>query len=249
MKELSENNLVCRTNFKVTSADTDMEARLRPGALINYLIQSAINSADQLGFGFSGLQQQQLFWVLSRMTVEIYEPVKWYDEIIVDTWPKDIEKIIYLRDFLVKRKSGEIIAKATSGWLAIDVNTKRPKIVDGLYTGIFKHLKDKHALNEPPEKLSQQKAGEEFIINTTYFDIDLNKHVTSSRYIDWMMDTFPVDFHKNNYPWKISINYIKETMPGEKILLLRTQPNEKDFLFEGFHSSSSNSAYRGKLEF
>lgn len=249
MEELSENNLVCRTNFKATSADTDMEARLRPGALINYLIQSAINSADQLGFGFSGLQQQQLFWVLSRMTVEIYEPVKWYDEIIVDTWPKDIEKIIYLRDFLVKRKSGEIIAKATSGWLAIDVNTKRPKIVDGLYTEIFKHLKDKHALNEPPEKLSQPKAGEEFIINTTYFDIDLNKHVTSSRYIDWMMDTFPLDFHKNNYPKELSINYLKEIMPGEVIKLSRSQHDDKNYNFEGSHLNTSTVSFRGKIGF
>jgi len=249
MKEFIENDLVCSTIFKVTSTETDMEARLRPGALINYLIQSAINSADQLGFGFSGLQQQQLFWVLSRMTVEIYEPVKWYDEIMVDTWPKDIEKIIYLRDFFVKRKSGEIIAKATSGWLAIDVKTKRPKIVDGLYTGIFKHLRDKHALNEPPEKLPQLKEGDEFRINTTYFDIDLNKHVTSSRYIDWMMDTFPVTFHKDNYPKKLSINYLKETMQGEVIKLSRSQQSIKNYNFEGSHLNTSTVSFRGKIGF
>ena len=53
MKELSEKNLTLYTGFKITSADTDMYTRIRAGALLNLLIQSAINSAESLGFGFA----------------------------------------------------------------------------------------------------------------------------------------------------------------------------------------------------
>ena len=69
-QSLSGKNLVLTTNYSVTSADTDMYSRLRPGALVNFLIQSAIESADQMGYGFGGLKKQQLFWVLSRLTLE-----------------------------------------------------------------------------------------------------------------------------------------------------------------------------------
>ncbi len=68
MKDYTEEELISVSTFKVTSADTDMEARLRLGALVNFLIQAAINSADALGFGFGGIRGQQLFWVLTNQT-------------------------------------------------------------------------------------------------------------------------------------------------------------------------------------
>lgn len=116
MRTSAENNpLIQQTSYPVTSADTDMEARLRAGSLINMLIQSAISSADSLGFGFSGIRQQKLFWVLSRLTVEIYQPLIWYQEAKVETWPKDIDGILYLRDFKVTDGSNNLAASAVSG--------------------------------------------------------------------------------------------------------------------------------------
>ncbi len=57
----SSNNLISVSEFNITSAETDIEARLRPGALVNLLVQSAINSADSLGFGFGGIRSQNHF--------------------------------------------------------------------------------------------------------------------------------------------------------------------------------------------
>ena len=96
MNELTESNLTTLSHFKITSADTDMHARIRLGSLVNLLIQSAIDSADKLGFGYGGIRHQNLFWVLSRLTLEIYRPLKWYESVEVETWPKDVERILYL---------------------------------------------------------------------------------------------------------------------------------------------------------
>ncbi|HUX53179.1 MAG TPA: acyl-ACP thioesterase domain-containing protein [Williamwhitmania sp.] len=248
--ELTDKDLTLFTPYRITSADTDMDARLRLSGLSNLLIQSAISSADSLGFGFGGLKQQHLFWVLSRMTIEIYRPLKWYEEAIVETWPKDIEGIIYLRDFIVRDKAGEVVAKATSGWLAIDLKTKRPKRIDGLDGELFMLLKDKHALKESPEKLAAISSGDSFEVKATYFDIDLNKHVTSTRYVDWMMDSLPLDFCRTNYPTRFSINYLKETMPGEVIRFMRSKEDVQScFHFEGLNLTSNTNAFRGKIEF
>ena len=204
MNEIIHNNLITTTKFKITSADTDIESRIRIGSLINLLIQSAINSADHLGFGFKGLEEQKLFWVLSRLTLEITQPAKWYDEVAVDTWPKDVERIMYIRDFEVKDGKNKIIARATSGWLAIDLKTKRPRKIDGLHEEMFYHLKDKHGIKELPEKIDHINEGKHCEVKSTFFDIDLNKHVTATRYIDWMMDTFPLEFLLKSYPAKLT---------------------------------------------
>ncbi len=245
---LSDEEIILHLPFKVSSADTDMHALLRLGSLVNLLVQAAINSADSLGFGFGGLRQQKLFWVLSRLTVEIEKPFAWYQSGEVETWPKDLDKILYLRDYFIRDSEQQIVAKATSGWLAVDLATKRPKTFDGDIS-IFNRLKDKHALTTVPEKLFPVKGGETSEIKPTFFDFDLNGHVTTTRYIDWMMDTFPVDFHKNNYPKKLSINFLKETMPDETIRLTKQTNNEKSFAFEGFNITSNTFAFRGLIEF
>ncbi|MBK7174982.1 MAG: hypothetical protein IPH84_17545 [Bacteroidales bacterium] len=240
--------LILEIPFQITSADTDMEARLRPGALLNLLIQGAIQSAELLGLGFSNLRKEQLFWVLSRMHVEILRPMKWQETGKVETWPKDVDGLQYVRDFRIFDHNNEMVALATSVWLAIDFQSKRPRKYEGLDADLLDSLRLNHAIEERPEKLAGINEGSEQLIHPSYFDFDLNRHVTSTRYVDWMMDQLPVEFVSQFYPGKLTINYMKETRPGETINL-RTQILENLASFEGFHHSTSQTSFRGKIEF
>lgn len=249
MESLSEKDLSIKTLYKITSADTDMFGRLRLGALMNFLIQSAIQSADKLGFGYKGLKGQQLFWVLSRITVEIDKILKWNDLLEVETWPKDVEKLLYLRDFIIRDTSGNQIGRATSGWLAIDAENKRPRKVEAINEEVLVRLNTKKAFEELPEKLDGLEKGNRINVKAGYYDIDLNKHVTSTRYIDWMMDTIPVEYHQENYPKRLSVNYMKETMPGEQISLNYHQAETNRFQFEGINTQRNSTAVRGLVHF
>ena len=249
MQELTEGDLTLYSEFKITSAETDMYMRAKLGGVVNLLIQSAINSAESLGFGFKGLRKKQLYWVLSRMNVEIYQPLTWNQEVVVETWPKTIEGLLYMRDYIIRDKLQNILVRATSGWLAIDSETKRPKLMDGIEAEMFFYLKDKHALNELPEKLPATTEGDSFDVQSNYFDFDLNRHVTSTRYVDWMMDTYPVDFHKTHYPKKLAINFMKETLPGDSLHITRGSQNESAYGFEGTNHAHKTVAFRGNIDF
>jgi medium-chain acyl-[acyl-carrier-protein] hydrolase len=249
MEKINENGLTTKINFTVTSAETDMYARLRLGAMVNYLIQAASDSADRLGFGYGSIRRQNLFWVLSRLTIEIFRPLRWHENVEVETWPKNVERVLYLRDFILRDSESEIIARATSGWLAIDLESRRIKKIEGIEADYFTHLKDKHALSDLPGKLHPADGGEKFEICAGYFDIDLNGHVTTTRYIDWMMDTFGTEFHRLNFPRKLSLNLNKETMPGEMLRLMRKHENLEKYLFEGSNPAGNANAFRATLEF
>lgn len=249
MEKTNEKDLTSTLNFTISSAETDMFARLRLGAAVNYLIQSASDSADRLGFGYGGIRRQNLFWVLSRLTLEIYRPLKWHEVIEVETWPKSIERILYLRDFILRDSERAVTGRATSGWLAVDLGSKRIKKIEGIEADSFTYLKNKHALAESPAKLHPVDDGEEVEIRAGYFDIDLNGHVTTTRYVDWMMDTFDPEFHKGRFPRKLSLNLMKETMPGEVIRLTRKAGDAGKFEFEGRNLNSSASAFRANIEF
>ena len=249
MGSLAKEDLILTTPFSVTSADTDMYRRLRPGGLVNYLIQASIQSADILGFGFGGLRKQHLFWVLSRLTLDIYRPLQWYESLEVETWAKDVEKLIYLRDYIVRDGEKQEVARGTSGWLAIDLQTRRPKRLEGVEAEIFGQLRDRHGLERSPLKLTGTHDGQLHEIQPTYFDFDLNRHVTSTRYIDWMMDTFSFDFHERHYPRHLSINYMRETRPHETLRIYRDQEGEAICLFEGIHATTGKPSFRGRVDF
>lgn len=248
-KEIHRDGLTLQYGFDVTTADCDPEGRLRPGGLSNFLVLSAINSAETLGFGYKELRRFHLFWVLSRMTIVILKPLRWRDQAIVETWPKDIHGLHYLRDFLVKNQENELCAICTSGWLAIDIQSKRPKKVEDKFGFLFDKLKDRHAMKELPAKLEPLTEGELSERQVRWFDLDVNKHVTSTRYIDWMVDTLPADFLATHYPTRLSVNYLKETMMGESITLIRSAVGANQFFFEGAGKETGMVKFRGHLVF
>ncbi len=242
-------DLITITDFKITSADTDIEARLRPGALFSFLAHAAYLSADNLGFGYRHLKGHNLFWVLSRLEIHLKRPLMWNEVVEIETWPKDINGILYIRDFIGRDERGDIVVKAGSAWLAIDSETKRPKRKESFSSDIFNRLNDKHALAELPQKLPEISGDDSFEVHSTYFDLDLNKHVTSSRYVDWMMDTFTVDFHKKNYPSLLTVNYVKETMADSDIEIFRKNEGQSDFYFMGRQTESLKTSFRGRIKF
>lgn len=241
--------LILSRRFEVTSADVDMFKRLRPGALVNMLIQAAITSADELGFGFGQLSVHNLVWVLSRLQLEIYDKLTIADIVTVETWPKNIDKLLYLRDFTITKPDGSIVAKATSAWLAIDCNTRRPKIINQQANNVFTHHKNKHAINATPEKLLPFVNDSCYYVNPVYCDFDLNGHVTSTRYIDWVFDSLSLDFNSKNYPKVIVVNYIKEVLPNQTIFLNKLCNPGGVCMFDGFNSFLNTTAYRAKIIF
>lgn len=237
------------TPYKVTSAETDMFARIRLSSMVNLLIQSAIDSAESLGFGFEAFSHQKLFWVISRFNIEIYRPLMWNEQGEVETWPKDLDKMLYIRDFIVRDSRQEIVARATSGWLAVETATKHPSIITGVEASMFNQLKEKHALHAFPAKLPPVHGEEVRELKADYFDIDINRHVTSTRYFDAMMDTFPVEFHQRHYPSKVAVNFMKETRYDDTVQLIRHAVNDRSYAFEGINKTRNITAFRGHIEF
>jgi medium-chain acyl-[acyl-carrier-protein] hydrolase len=114
--------------YKIKSYDVDCEQKLKLPSLFNYLQEVAGNQAESIGVGFEVLKQKNLFWVLSRMKIQIHNMPKWNDEIIVYTWPKGIDKLFALRDFEITNNEGKLLISATSCWLLIDTIQKHSSL-------------------------------------------------------------------------------------------------------------------------
>ena len=245
-----DNPLVLQKPALVTTADADFYGKLRPGALVNFMLQAAVTSADNLGFGLAYLKAHGLFWVLSRFSLELYEQINWMDELQVITWPRDTDRLFYLRDFVIERKNGVKVAAATSAWLAIDQNSKRPVTLEADHSAVFTRLKDVssgvHALDRLEMTDESPSCSES--VSPVYSDFDLNGHVTTTRYIDWALNTLSFEYHENNFLKSLQVNFMKEILPNEKITLHRFD-RENGFHFQGNINSDGKLAYMLTADF
>jgi acyl-ACP thioesterase len=64
-----------------------------------------------------------------------------------------------------------------------------------------------------------------------------------------MVDTLPIDLLLGSHPVKLSINYLKETMLGDSIRLVRRSSQPNVFEFEGINQGAGTSAFRGTIEY
>jgi medium-chain acyl-[acyl-carrier-protein] hydrolase len=241
---------ILEEKFLVTSADNDFKGNLRVSSLVNMFIQIAWHHAEELGLGINYLHQNHLAWVLSKLYLKIDSLPQWNDTLKLVTWPKGIHRLFYLRDLEVFNDAGHRIACATTEWLLIDTKTKMQKL-QGPEEEIFSKNKDNHAIDGLVEDLSPLAVNStSYLLKTSYSDIDLNRHLTTTRYIDWMFDTFNMDYHKMYQCNEVILNFIREVPYGVEVSANRISHSDKNcHEFEFTRKDEKQVLFRGRLQF
>ena len=141
--------------FKVEGQQIGFNNRLKLSGLSDLLQIAAWRHAEELGFGLNEMMaNDNRTWAMSRIHIQIEKPAMHGDELIVKTWPKKKDRIFAFRDWLVE-KDGEIIARATSTYLLIDLTTRRPISLTGLYDDALTE-EGLHAIEEPAERIKEK---------------------------------------------------------------------------------------------
>lgn len=170
--------------------------------------------AEILGLGFDNLQQEQQFWVLSRLLVKIKRRPKWGEKFTLETWPCGTDGILALRDIHFIDDKGESIITATTSWLVLDQNTKR---IIRLNLETFPFHKER-IMNETAGKVNPVKSDETTVFSPVLFnEIDVNQHFNSGRYLERIIDSYDFDFHKKYELREFEVNYVKEGVPADNL--------------------------------
>jgi medium-chain acyl-[acyl-carrier-protein] hydrolase len=217
--------------FKVKAFDVDSNNRIKVSTVFDYFQDAASNHAEQLKFGYDDLLPKNLFWVLSWAKIEFTQFPKFMDEVKVQTWGKMQYKLYSMRDFLLLNKEDEIICRATTGWLLLDLKTLRPKILDQEFPDVV-HWYEKAALFDMPGKFPViAERSKVYTKKINYSDIDLNQHVNNAKYIELLLDCYDFDFHKGHRMKSLTISFMSESKYGEKIELGKGIQNDNtDFI-------------------
>lgn len=206
--------MVTEKEYDIQYYEIDYKRRLLITSLMNYLGDIATRQSEELGVGIDYLRDQGIAWVLYKWSIDIDRYPVYGEKIKVRTKPYSFKKFYAYRIFEILDLNGNIIARANSVWFLIDIEKRKAiRVTEDMYKayGISKEKSDVLDIKKLkcPEKIHSEKS-----FNVRYSDIDTNRHVNNVKYVDWAIETVPLDVVTNYSIKGINITYQKETTYG-----------------------------------
>jgi medium-chain acyl-[acyl-carrier-protein] hydrolase len=217
-----------KETFAVRSDEVDAFGTLAVPALSGYLQELAGVHAAELGVGLDALMARGLTWVLVRQRIECPAEIRLRETIEVETWPSGIDRLLALRDFVVRR-GGEEVARATTEWLVLDVKTRKPVRPAEVLDERFREPLD-HAVRLSARKLLPLASWQvEKRFEVRYADIDVNLHVTNASYVGWAIEAVPREAWQSSRLACAEVHFLAETRHGSAVLSRLARSGERAF--------------------
>ena len=219
-----------RYDFVVEPFHADFTGKLTMCVLGNHLLNCAGFHAADRGFGIAALNEDHYTWVLSRMAVEMFEMPSAYSKFSVETWVENVYKLFTDRDFAILDEQGKPVGYARSVWAMISMETRKPADLLSLHGGnITDYVCDKACPIAKPGRVKVENALPEAEVQTRYSDIDINGHVNSIKYIEHILDLFPLSMYKDKMLKRFEVAYVAESYFGDVLRLYKEQVGENEY--------------------
>ena len=199
----------------------DFTGHLTLGVLGNHLLNCAGFHATERGFGMATLNEDNYTWVLSRLAIEMDNMPRQYEEFSVQTWVENVYRLFTDRNFAVLDKTGRPIGYARSVWAMINMHTRKPVDLLAMHGGsIVDYIcTDKPCPIDKPSRIKVAATEPEVSLTARYSDIDINGHVNSIRYVEHILDLFPIDLYRTHRIRRFEMAYVAESYYGDTLSL------------------------------
>lgn len=218
-------------DFTIPCYNTDASWRLKPSAFMDLAQEAAGLHAVYLGFGYDDLIKTKTAWILSRVHVEFPDTPLWREEMTLTTWHKGLNRLFFIRDFVMTDKQGRERVKATTSWLVLNLETRSmvrdPNLVE---EGT---ICTENAIENPADKVRMPRDVEavpvyEHVVG--YSDVDMLGHANNAMYMQWAMDAVDYELASTKPVKEFTINFNHEIKAAEKVTLYRACVEKEDGL-------------------
>ena len=203
---------------RVRSYETDVNGSLQVPILCKLLQEAATIHAAELGVSVESLIADGCAWVLSRMHLVVDRWPRVGEEIVIETWPEALNRLTTERRFEIRGSDGVVCATATTLWLVLDLERRRPiRVPSRIVEALSRHdvgdtplRPDKQADPDPVERET------EFRVRRS--DLDLADHVNNTSYVEWIIEAVPDEVWSTHALAELDISYLAECHRGATIV-------------------------------
>lgn len=206
--------------IKIFNHYTNYKGRLFAKTLCDLFNDVAEVQTEIYGVDVATLNARGMTWMLHRLHIQLTKMPLQNEEVYIETWPSGVDRLFALRDYRMIRENGEELVRATSEWMYIDLNRRRPmRLTEEIVRMSTEHgiprLEIAPLFNEKEFQTGHIREGRRF--SATFDNIDFNGHVTQASYMRWITNALPFEFLKEHILIDVEVIYAHEIMPDSNI--------------------------------
>ena len=219
--------MIYSSNYKIGLDDIGVNNEISNKAILRIMEDVSGFHSASIGYGLFEIETKKRAWMILDWKMKVIKRPKYMDEIKAETWSRKVERLYAYRDFQLKDKDGNIIAIATSRWIFVDTDRRRPVRLTSDISDLYESEPDKCVFEEEIEDVKC----ENYLFEKDYYiqrrDIDMNEHMHNLNYLDMAYEILPEDIYKNKVFDNVRIVYKKEIVYGEKVECYYSQENDR----------------------
>jgi acyl-ACP thioesterase len=195
---------------RVRSIETDARGRLQVALLCRLLQEAATLHAAELGVSVESLIADGFAWVLNRMQLKMRSWPCAGEEFEVLTWPEAVNRLMTERRFELRHADGGVFGEATTLWLVLDLDRRRPvrvppRIIDALSCHDLGDRPSRPQRMTEPARVDRTRT-----LSVRRSDLDLVGHVNNTSFVEWSMEAIPDRVFDENDLVELDIEYLSE---------------------------------------
>ncbi len=177
------------TTLTISSFDVLPNSTIKPSALLRHMQQVARDDCDQNGCTYSFMREQNTVFVLTKLGLDLYRPLREGETLTIRTYNNRITGIVFDREYDLW-VGDESVGRASTYWVLVRYDTRalvRPKDFPFAF---FSYEINDNAV-EIPRRFGNEDAASVGERQVRVSDLDENNHLNNCAYADVALDALP----------------------------------------------------------
>ena len=232
--------------LELRACSCDMSGFWKPSAILETMQETAGVHSRIFGLGRDVMDAMNIAWVLSRLTVSFDRIPTVGETLTIETYPTPNRHMFFPRTHIFRDSTGAQVGCANSLWVLMDLTERKLTRSDE----VLAHMPDNTGMAMLPGMPATVRPlpGEPVTVEVIprYSELDMNRHVNNTKYLDWCVNALGVDVMAENCITAFDVNYDAEILPGSVIRTELTRDGNK-FAFCGFDGAKRHFSVGGAL--
>lgn len=188
-------------------------------AMLTLLEETAADHCCHIHHSLFDLQNQNIGWVLVSGVMQLDYYPKYKEKITIRTWLSSYSTVKGFRENIIYNQQNQIIGRAKGLWVFYDIEKRKPiRILDEIKEkwGFENEISINENISQKITPVNSTNPSKKFKVNM--FDVDSNNHVNNIRYLQWLMESIPIDFTDKYYLHSINGRFIKDAQFDDVIM-------------------------------
>ena len=223
--------------FTISDVHVNCFGRLKTSMILYFAQEVAGNHFEALAMDYDSLEEQGLFWAITRHKFQISRLPRHGETIRIETWPMPTTRVAYPRSMVAYDEGGKECFRAITLWVLMDAKN-RSMVLPGRsgiqVAGTVRGNELSSPLGLPARALRSRSCRK-----VAFTDLDRNGHMNNTKYMDWIDDLLPSQFHEAHTVKEFTVCYLSEALEGQDLQLDWDFP-EENTLFMDAHRDTGD---------